>query len=651
MKLSAFFVASILFIELFAGSVSAKAIPITNPDQSSSQTQQASPDAASYQAIIQLNEDSIDATGPSTLVKEHRIVKLLSPDAVQRYARALEFTYVTPTQQWTIEDVKVTTPDGKVTDLPLTDEKVISPLEKFPPYNNLKFLFLPLKNLQPGSILEYTATYSEQSWIPGEYWELLYLQDQDPITKEVVSLTEKTGASAQVEELHGSLPSAQTSNGTGSVTRTWEWDNVEPYPDLASELSVPPPADIAPQLIISSLDGWDKVGRGVETAYLSPATPGDLDSVISKYLKTATTSDDKLRLTYAFVDQAIRSLPEKIGGDFGKIPHPLDYDVMVQQGLGDTRDKAALLAALLKKEGFDPELALISTSANGAVPEDIPYPGAFNRLLVRVRSAGNIFWFDPYVENCPFGYLPPEDQGRRALILDTGEFMDTPILPAADNSREVDVKARVLADGGLVANLDMTANGSDSIAMRTLLRSVAPDQRNQLIGALAGQIAESPKVDQVTLSSVDDLDHPLAIGVQFEAASYATVAGDLTFLSMPFNVSTDLQAILAENGARQYPFLLGSTTREVKHLDLTIPPGYKLRFLPKGIKISNPIGSYEAHFSETGNKLVFDSTFVLDKISIEPAEWQDLKSLVSDKVKTEGEKIVFEKKKKIQAMR
>jgi hypothetical protein len=133
----------------------AQTAPLTNSSQNPSG------EAAAYQAMIVLSEETIDASANPVTVKEHRIVKLLSPQAVQRYSRVLEFSYVAPDQNWTINSVQITTTDGKVQTVDLTSAKAISPLEKFPPFNNVKILFLPLPNLQPGDTLEYTATYSD----------------------------------------------------------------------------------------------------------------------------------------------------------------------------------------------------------------------------------------------------------------------------------------------------------------------------------------------------------------------------------------------------------------------------------------------------------------------------------------------------------
>ncbi len=405
---------------------------------------------------------------------------------------------------------------------------------------------------------------------------------------------------------------------------------------------MPPAVDVIPRLELSTIKSWNQVVDAVQTQYLAPANRGDLEKPLQDILKHATTADQKLKAIYGFVTQAIRSVPP-IVGDLGKIPHPLDYDQILKQGVGDSRDKAALLGALLKKVGVQPQLALISTSGNGTVAENFPSPLAFNRLIVKVDNGGKALWMDPFAENCSFGYLPPEDQGRKAILLETNEFVETPVYLPSANLREMRIEAKLLGDGGLQETLELKADGADGLGMRSVLRNMADPERQQVVASLAAQVANEPHVEAITMSSVDDLNSPMMVGIKFEAKNYATVAGDLTFFSMPVNVLNYLRSILDQTGPREYPFVLGNTVDEVKRLELVIPKGYRIRTLPKGAKILTTLGSYQASFTASKGKLVFQSTFTLAKTTFSPKEFESLKSLVADKEKVEESKIVLEK--------
>ncbi len=601
--------------------------------------------AANYQAVILLNTNTINAAGKEVVSTEHQIVKLLSPEAVRQYSDALLFYYVTPDQKWTIDQVKITSPDGATQNIPVDTAKVVSPLEKFPPYNHLKEIFLPLSNLQPGDVLNYTVTKTEKFWIPGNFWDMFFLQDQNPVKDLEVSVIEKPGQKFHVKEMNGTLPSSVKKTGkNGTVITTWKWKNVPAYHFPSSELPTILISDIVPKLLISSVSHWSQINKAVKDKFFTPVVSGTgaLRKLLKGIVKKSDTLSKKERTIYDFVDLNIKSLPSRFGGDFGIIPHTLNYQTILRQGLGDDRDKSALLYALYKKEGVHPQLALISTLNNGKFSAHFPVPSVFNRVLVGVTHNGETLWLDPFVQNAPFGYLPPEDQGRTAFLLNTGSFVKTPVLPPHANFREVDVVGKLSANGSLKESLDIKVDGANSIGMRTLLQNVPLEQRQRVVSALAAQIAgRQPKIEQVSISSVTNLNRPLVVGVRFKAPNYATTAGNLSLISLPFNSSNGLQAILKEKGGRVYPFVIGSKMQEIKRMTLTFPKSYRVRYLPKDVKIENATGFYKAYFKVVKNKLIFNSNFIINKRIIQPDQFSLFKDLIAKKYKTESAKIVF----------
>ena len=78
-------------------------------------------------------------------------------------------------------------------------------------------------------------------------------------------------------------------------------------------------------------------------------------------------------------------------------------------------------------------------------------------------------------------------------------------------------------------------------------------------------------------------------------------------------------------------------------MTLAFPLSYRVRYIPKSVKIQNATGFYQAYFKVVKNKLMFDSNFIINKRIIQPDQFSLFKDLVSKKLKTESTKIVFEK--------
>lgn len=593
----------------------------------------------SLDANIVLIEDQIDATGTALVVKEHRIIKLLTPAGIQRYS-ALQFTYTEPREKVEILNVQITTPDGKTTPISLADEKLTTPLEKYPPFAGLKAVALDLKNLQPGATLDYTFSMTTQPWIADQYWQEIFPQDVDSIQKERVILIEKQNRQAAVKMYHGTLPKPILSDTATAAIREWDFENLPPF---ATEPSMPPAPDVAPHIVISTVQNWQQIAQSFQKEFLIPTGDPGLEKTLTGIVKKGQTPQAQLNAIYGFVAQSIRSLPPNLGGEIEKIPHPLDYTTLMNLGLGDCRDKASLLADLLKKAGFNAELALLSTASNGVVFPDTPAPFAFNRLVVKVNDGSKTMWLDPYSESAPVGYLPPDLQGRQALLLNTSQFVQTPIFSASSNRRDINVQAKLSKDGSLKEVLELNADGADGFALRSILRNLSDQDKQRAVASIVTQIIRPAKIDAISLSSVDNLSAPMAVGIKFQTKNYATIIGDLAFLPIPINILNTFLPVLAVNEPRRYPFVVGNLLEEKKHLELSLPAGYKIRTLPKGQKIQNDVGAYQASFSTTGTKLIFNSFFTVNQISVSPDEFSKLKSLVSAKVDVEESKVVLRK--------
>jgi len=612
------------------------------PSQTSPAAQAAPQNAAppEFPAVYELADETIDVTAGNLVEKKHRIVKILSPAAVQRFS-TLEFPYDAGSEKLTVDQVKVTDSDGKTKTIAPADIKEYAPFEKLSGFTNFKVVGTQLKDLAPGATLEYSITKTVQPWISGEYWDEIFLQEVDPspIKHEQISLIEKDGKLATVKGYHLRLPDPQTSHSADTVTRTWTFDNLPPF---VQELSMPSPVDVVPRLVISSIKSWDVVTDAFQSQVFKAENRTGVEEVYSSIVKSADPRQ-KLAAIYNYVSQTIRSLPPVIG-DLQKMPRPLDYAQIVKNGYGDSRDKAALLEALLTKAGFNPKIAVLSTAGNGVVSQDeVPAPYVFNRAIVKVDLNGQPVWLDPAIENCPIGYLSPEDQGRNALLLGSGQFVETPIYGPSANLRAVNAKAKIAADGGLDETLEVKAVGADALNMRAVLKNMQLAERQQVVASLAGQVAKSPDIQGIAMDAVDNLSAPLAVGVKFQARAYGTTAGDLTFLTLPVNVLDYLGPILMQNGPRTYPFVLGNTVDEIKHLELTLPAGYKVRTLPKAVQVKDTFGSYTASFAISKNKLLFQSRLTLDKIYYTPKEFQDLQNLIARQAKLETSEVVLQK--------
>ncbi|HEX3528841.1 MAG TPA: transglutaminase domain-containing protein, partial [Thermoanaerobaculia bacterium] len=134
-------------------------------------------------------------------------------------------------------------------------------------------------------------------------------------------------------------------------------------------------------------------------------------------------------------------------GEGGIIPRsPADT---LRHKFGDCKDKAVLLAALLRALDIPAHVALLKSGERSLeVEETLPGMGAFNHAIVVLPGTPEI-WIDPTDRYSRAGELPVSDQGRLALIATpaTSGLVRTPEATAADNRVAV-TREFVLSDYG-----------------------------------------------------------------------------------------------------------------------------------------------------------------------------------------------------------
>ena len=148
-----------------------------------------------------------------------------------------------------------------------------------------------------------------------------------------------------------------------------------------------------------------------------------------------------------FVQQDIRYVAIELG--IGGI-QPHSASEIFQHRYGDCKDKATLMAAMLKELGIDSYYVIIN-SERGSVTADTPAQiRAFDHAVIAIKlpegvndsslvaivqhsKLGKLLFFDPTDDLTPFGHLRGALQQNYGLLVtpDGGELYDLPKLPAA----------------------------------------------------------------------------------------------------------------------------------------------------------------------------------------------------------------------------
>jgi hypothetical protein len=151
---------------------------------------------------------------------------------------------------------------------------------------------------------------------------------------------------------------------------------------------------------------------------------------------------------------------------------PRDPDLVFSRRLGDCKDKALLLCAILRDCGVEGRVALVNTAFRERVRDWLPSPLAFDHTIVQVRLGAKTYWLDPTrsqqrgdlatLSALPFG---------SALVLEPGIRDLTRIPPRLGTSRS-EIRELFTVDhydSAVTLQVETTVRGTQADELRTTL--------------------------------------------------------------------------------------------------------------------------------------------------------------------------------------
>jgi hypothetical protein len=298
-------------------------------------------------------------------------------------------------------------------------------------YTGQATLAAVLDDVRVGDVLDvaYTQT-SANPVLRGHIVARHYLGAGYPIQRQRVLLHVVTGAPdvycsfylpPGTQDLPGELyrPTAlrlaleQEDEPTGKLFR---WEGAK-LPAIQFDAHMPAQAaPFFPMLQVSSMRSWNDVATWAAGVFAGSAElPEAARALVERWKHDLPTDEARLAAAVQWVQNDVRYFAMAVG-DRNLRPRPLRE--VVPSRYGDCKDKALLLASLLRALGFEAWPALVNTHLRERLDEIAPSPYAFDHAIVAYRLAGRLRWLDATLKNQqgPAGAweLP---RYQRALIL------------------------------------------------------------------------------------------------------------------------------------------------------------------------------------------------------------------------------------------
>jgi len=379
---------------------------------------------------------------------------------------------------------------------------------------------------------------------------------------------------------------------------------------------------------VRAFAGWGDMGTWYAGLSAARRVPDEAVTLKAKEL-TAAAPDTlaKIRALAEFAQKEIRYVSIQIGvGGFQ--PHPAPG--ILANRYGDCKDKATLLAALLKAVGIDSLFIVINTD-RGAVTADSPVSlYSFNHVILAVRlpddvpedglaslvrhpSAGRLLVFDPTMPTTPVGRLPYYLQDNTGLLVTDGggELLRLPRPAPEGNLLDRKGKLTLTGDGALVGEVREVRHGAEADILRyQMLSSTAAERRKHFETFLARSFA-SFSLQSFNFENLEDTRADLVVTYKFIASSYAKKAGGYLVIRPR---AIGVKAVDISAGAKKprvAPIDLQTTTLARDEFSIELPDGFDVESLPKPVALDAGFAAYSSRTRADGRAIVYEREYRL----------------------------------------
>ena len=532
-----------------------------------------------------------------------------------------QVAYTPHRQRLRIERARVHRPDGTTREaVGRSTRDIYDPSIRM--YYDLRATTVSFGDLQPGDVVEIRYRISDVGDANelGDYFgEMTLFQGATPTAHAAYVLL-----APRDRELNFNIPEMEGLNHRVAqrgeeVEHLFEVSDVEP---VTRERGMPPLAEVAPALLVSTFQSWQELGQWYWSLVRDQL---ELDATLRRQADEEVTglSGDmaKVRAIHEYVVQSVRYVALEFGVHRFKPYRVVD---IARRGFGDCKDQASLMIAMLDHVGVEAEMVLLRTRRRGQIEHDPPSLEVFDHAIVYVPSLE--LYIDPTAERVAVGELPAADQGVMALRVSEQEvtLTTTPLLPAQQQTRQLDLDLQLAPDGTASGRLEMRTTGWVAGMSRSALDD--PGGRVNYLERLLSRYMRGVRVSNVATSDLTELDSDADVTMDLEVPGFARAEGQ--GLSFPVSIAPALTGVVSLP-ERQQDLVFGPPMGWIEELEITLPQGTQPAALPAPVEIETPMATFRLEITHSaGGPVRISSSLLWRAERVTPQEYGQLRDLV-----------------------
>lgn len=383
------------------------------------------------------------------------------------------------------------------------------------------------------------------------------------------------------------------------VKYTWKFSNPEPQKSERTNFSVWKREDF-PGYEYSTFKSYQAIAEAYgKRAKPKAAVTPKIEQLAASIVGDETDKRERARLLYNWVATQISYAGNCIG--VGAVV-PRDLDFVIDNRMGDCKDHATLLEALLTSQGIKSTQALINSGAVFYLPK-VPMVSSVNHVINYLPE------FDLYVDatssKMPFGLLSMSIADKPVLHVDKfKKGLRTPADKPQNNVQTMTSKITIADNGSASISLEIDIKGRAAAYSRASFREIKTQDLEKIVDNVIrgmGHIGSGTFENADPSALVDEFSYKLDL----ELERYINRPGAGAFGISPYAFSQlgVYQFVDSANAEPVTSEIQCSNGLSTERYEITLPPTMKLLAKPQGMKIHEKDLYYRSEYTWKDNVL------------------------------------------------
>ncbi|MES2645253.1 MAG: DUF3857 domain-containing protein [Bacteroidota bacterium] len=413
---------------------------------------------------------------------------------------------------------------------------------------------------------------------------------------------------------------------------------------LNSEPYMPPFADIAERLVITSIPDWNYVANWYsDLSNIKAKTDFEIKEKVKELMdgKKGLSDIQKAKLIYEYIETNF---------NYSDVPFlhsaltPQRASRTLRTRLGDCKDLSTLFVAMGKEAGLNTNLVLVDTRDNGDKNLDLPTIG-FNHCIAQVTTTDKKYFIELTDNHLPFGSMSYTLLNANGLYIPKdGTSTTTAILSKLNSNNRpqnfID-RTTTISFKGLSAEIERRNKrlGAEASGIRYSYKNKSEtDRKKDMLSSLSSEFNRKVNLRTLSFEGLDNLSDTAEMNYTFSVDKFSSELMGMQLFKLPWSDSyNSLDFVSLEE--RKFPinvWLFSTTPKDKEAITLQLPPGKVLAEIPKNISLSHPAISYSLTYTvKPGHvKIVREVNYLKDQVSLD--EYNSFKDIIIQMNEADG---------------